>query len=309
MKATRVHHTTPIRAIVGLTLAALVATSLSACTPASLAAGNVCPEQGIRFGVQPSGDSANLEGAYTALADAMAEELDCSVVVRIFDSYAHTVDAMEAGELEIAQFSALGYAVASEKMAVTPVATFGMPNGNLSSYSAGIWVAADSGITRPGQLAGRTLALGAKGSASGDILPRKALADANLAAGDVRISYSGGHVAALDALTSGSAEAAEIDSRTLAAALADGSFDPDDYRHIWESGVIPDDPIVMAPEVSEELSEAVSDTLLNVAPAAIEGVAEHAGVTPGGRMVGVNDVAYAEAVDVVDTLGIDEANL
>lgn len=312
MKATRVNHPNPSRAsrtIAGLLLGALAVVSLGACTAMSQAAGISCPADGVRFGVAAPGDPAELEGAYTVLGDALAEELDCSVVVRIIDGHAGLVEAVESGELELAQFSAVGYVVAAERVAVRPVATFGMPNGNLSGYTAGIWVSADSGIASLAQLEGRTLALGARGSTSGDHLPRMALADANLTGDKVLISYAGGHTAALEALRNGSAEAAEIDSPTLAAAVADGTFDPDAYRQIWESGVIPGDPIVLAPGVSEELAEAVPKALLSLSPDVIDEAAAHAGVDPGGRMVGVDEVTYAQVASLVGVVGIGEEDV
>ncbi|RPF19595.1 phosphate/phosphite/phosphonate ABC transporter substrate-binding protein [Myceligenerans xiligouense] len=308
MKATRLHEK-PARTIAGLVLGVLAATTLGACSTISQASDTTCPADGIRFGVNPSGNSTELEGAYTVLGDALSEELDCAVRVRIFDSHAREAEAMEDGELEIAQFSAIGYAVASERVAVTPVATFGMPNGNLSGYTAGIWVRADSDIRTPAHLEGRTLALGAPGTTSGDLLPRRALADANLTTDDVRISYTGGHAAAVDSLRDHTVEAAEIDSRTLAAAVAGGTFDPNAYRRIWESGVIPNDPIVLSPNVDEELAEAIGEALVDVPPEAIAQVAADAGVDPGGRLVGVDEVTYAEVIAVVDALAIGEGDL
>ncbi|GAB3159367.1 hypothetical protein GCM10027059_05490 [Myceligenerans halotolerans] len=309
MKATRVHHEKPARTIAGLLLGMLTAASLSACTAVSQASDTTCPEGGIRFGAGPSGNAAELEGAYTVLGDALEAELGCAVQVRMFDDYAGEVEAMERGELEVAQFSAIGYAVASEDIAVTPVATFGMPNGNLSRYTTGIWVAADSGISNPAQLEGRTLALGAQGTTSGDILPRRALDDANLTPDEVRISYTGGHAAALDALRNRSVDAAEIDSRTLATAVADGTFDQDAHRQIWESGMIPNDPIVLSPEVDEELADAIVDALLNLSPEAIEQIAADAGVDPAGKLVGVDEITYTEVIALVESLGIGEEDI
>ncbi|GAB4087145.1 hypothetical protein GCM10028784_37750 [Myceligenerans cantabricum] len=309
MKATRVPRK-PVHRIAGLLMAcAVTAASLGGCTLVSQAAGSGCPESGIRLGVQPTSDPAALETAYAPLADALSQELDCSVDVQVFDSYAAEVEAMESGGLELARFSSIGYAVAVPRTQVRPVATFGMPNGNMSTYTAGIWVAADSGITGAGQLAGRTLALGAEGSTSGDTLPRKALADANVDAGEVRIRYTGGHPAALAALRDGTVDAAEIDSRTLTAAVADGSFDREAHRRIWESGVIPDDPIVVSPEVSEEFAETVQEALLSLPPEAVADVGAQSGVAAGGRMVGVDEIDYVDLSILVESLGLDEKDV
>lgn len=320
MKATRVttvarsrHVTTRptryTRLVAGLAVGLFAAGTLSACVAASQAADTVCPDEGIRYGVQPQGDAAELELAYAGLAAALSEELGCAVQVKVFDKPAAVVSALDKGEVEIVHLTAVGYAVASREAGATPVATFSRPNGNMATYTAGIWVPRDSGITRPSDLAGRTLALGREGSTAGDVLPRKALADSRVPFDQVEVTYTGGQEASLAALTSGQVEAAQVDSLTVADAVAAEQFDPEAYELIWESGVVPSDAIAVSSDADEAFVAAVETALLDLEPQPVGKVGERIGLAPGGRLVGIDDIAYTELGGLVDTLDLTSADL
>src|SRR5690606_11406402 len=101
------------------------------------------------------------------------------------------------------------------------------------------------------------------GSTSGDVLPRYALKTAGIAESEVNMNYSGGHPEALLALTNGTVDAAQLNSQTQAVAEEEGSFNPEDYRQIWTSDPIPNDPITISADADPELKKAVKDALLN----------------------------------------------
>lgn len=147
---------------------------LAGCGGATGAATSpTCPDGKIRFGVEPYEDPARLTPAYTVLADALEAKLRCPVELQIVDDYSAEVLAMENGRLEIAQFGPLGYVFASNRANANAeaVASFADSSGTLSTYTAGIWVPADSPVTAIPDLAGRSLALSSAGSTSGDALP------------------------------------------------------------------------------------------------------------------------------------------
>lgn len=300
---------TPRRALAAL-LAAATAAALSACTAATAdpAADALCPNGEIRFGIEPYEDPASLEPAYRVLADALAERLDCPVSIAIVDDYAAEVLAIENGSLEIAQFGPLGYVFAHERAGVEPVASFGTADGELSSYTAGIWVPKESPITSIADLAGHSLALGSVGSTSGDALPRMALEQAGIA-DQVRADYSGGHPEALLALVNGTVDAAQINSQTLATAQREGTFDPGQYRQIWESDPIPNDPITLRADLAPELKAAIVDALLGLSPEQVAEVGEFLDVTPPGPMIAVTDADYAPLFDLAAVLGLTEQDV
>ncbi|WP_114424433.1 phosphate/phosphite/phosphonate ABC transporter substrate-binding protein [Nocardioides houyundeii] len=273
------------------------------------AAADICPGGKVRFGIEPYEDPATLIPIYEELGKALEEKLDCPVELSVADSYVAEILAMKNEQLEIGQFGPLGYVFAHEQAGAIPVVSFAAEDGSLSSYTGGLWVPKGSEITDIEGLAGHTLALSEPGSTSGDAVPRKALIDAGVD-GEVTVDYAGGHTEALLALTHGKVEAAEINSQTLAAAEAEGMFDPADFVQIWESEPIANDPITVAPHTSEEFRAAVQEALLNLDPETVAPIGEYLDFTPGENpMVEVDEKTYQPVVDLAETLGLTEDDL
>src|SRR5262245_33041320 len=166
-------------------------------------------------------------------------------------------------------YGPLGFVFASKRAGAEAVASFADDKGELSTYTAGIWVPKDSPIKAVEDLKGHTLALGSVGSTSGDALPRKAIADASLKKEDVKIDYAGGHPEALLALTNGKTDAAEINSQQQASATEEGSFDASKFRQIWKSDAIPNDPITVRGNMDPKFKSAVRDALLDLPAEAV----------------------------------------
>lgn len=292
-----------------VSLAAVAALSLSACggsTEATTTSSPTCPNGQIQFGIEPYEDPAKLKPAYDVLAGALEEALDCPVNVQVVADYAAEVLAMENGKLDLGQFGPIGYVFASERAGAEPVASFGTPEGELSTYTGGIWVAKDSDIQSIEDLRGRSLALGSVGSTSGDVLPRFALRQAGLADADLQMDYTGGHPEALLALKNGVVDAAQINSQTLGTAESEGTFDRTGFRQIWESEPIPNDPITVRGDMDQEFKDAVKEALLNLKPADVEKVGAFLGVTPAGPLVEVNRDSYKALFDLAETMGLTE---
>lgn len=303
-------HRTPV--LLALPLVAAL-TVLSACSGGTAAdesdASATCPDGRIRFGVEPYEDPAKLEPAYRHLADALSTQLGCPVELTIVEDYSAEVLAMQNGELELAQFGPLGFVFAHERADAEPLASFGLADGELSSYTAGIWVPADSEIRSIEDLPGRTLALGSTGSTSGDALPRYALAEAGVDEADVEINYAGGHPEALLALMNGQVDAAQINSQTLATAVREGTFAESAFRQVWESDPIPNDPITVAGALPEEFRTAVRDALLSLDTADVEAIGAFLDVNPAGPLVEVDAETYRPLFDLADELGLTEEDM
>lgn len=285
---------------------------LSACGGESSAqAGDdaTCPGGKIRFGIEPFEDPAKLTPAFTVVGEALSEKLDCPVEITVVDSYAAEVLAMKNGKLDLGVFGPLGYVFASQQAGAEPLASFGTADGELSTYTGGIWVKKGSPITSIEDLDGRSLALSEPGSTSGDALPRQAVADAGLEESDVDITYAGGHPEALLALTNGKVDAAEINSQQLATATAEGQFDEADYTQIWTSDPIPNDPITVAGSASPEFKEAVKAALLDLPAEAITEAGLLLDVDPAGPLLEVDKSTYQPLFDLAETLGLTTDDL
>nr|WP_296773522.1 phosphate/phosphite/phosphonate ABC transporter substrate-binding protein [Rhodococcus sp. (in: high G+C Gram-positive bacteria)] len=263
-----------------------------------------CPGGQIRFGVEPFEDPAKLTPAFQVVGDALSEKLNCPVEVTVVDNYAAEVLAMRNGQLELGVFGPLGYVFASQEADARALASFGTAEGTLSSYTAGVWVPKDSDIESIEDLRGRTLALSEPGSTSGDALPRMALRDSNMQDSDVKITYAGGHPEALLALTNGKVDAAEINSQQVATSTGEGQFDQSQFRQVWTSNPIPNDPITVAGGTSEEFQKAVADALVNLSPEAVAEAGALLDVDPAGQLLPVDKSTYQPLFDLADTLGL-----
>lgn len=301
----------PVRrpALAGLVAAALTLT-LAACggdsdEPQSA----TCPDGKIRFGVEPFEDPAKLTPAAKVLADALSESLDCPVELTVTEDYSAEVLAMENGKLDIALFGPLGYVFAEKRAGAEALASFGDEKGELSSYTAGIWVPKDSPHSSVEELRGRSLALGSIGSTSGDALPRKALLDAGLKKDDVKLTYAGGHPEALLALVNGKVDAAEINSQQLASATESGTFDASKFRKIWTSDPIPNDPITVRGDHDPAFKKAVKDALLKLPADKVGEIGALLDADPPAPLVEVDKATYKPLFDLAETLKLTEKDV
>lgn len=268
-----------------------------------------CPNGEIKFGIEPYEDPAKLKPAYDVLAAALSKKLDCPVSVQVVEDYAAEVLAMRNGKLDLGQFGPLGYVFADAKASAEPLVSFGTAEKELSTYTAGIWVPKDSPIQATGDLKGKSLALGSVGSTSGDVLPRFGLREAGIADADIKMDYTGGHPEALLALTNGKVDAAQINSQTLATAIAAGTFTPDEFRQIWTSNPIPNDPITVRGDADPAFKAAVKDAFLSLEPADVAKVGEFLDVTPPGPLLEVTKDNYTPLFELAETMGLTEKDL
>lgn len=282
---------------------------LAGCSPAASAESATCPNGQITFGIEPFEDPKKLEPAYKTVAESLSKTLDCPVEVQVLEDYSAEVLAMQNGKLDIGQFGPLGYVFASERAGAEPLASFGTAEGELSSYTGGIWVPKDSDIQSLEDLRGKDLALGSVGSTSGDALPRYALAQAGIAESELNLNYAGGHPEALLALTNKTVDAAQINSQTMGTAIKEGTFKKEDFRQIWESDPIPNDPITVAESADPEFKKAVKDALLNLPAKDIEEVAGYLGVEPAGQLIEVDKSTYQPLFDLAKTMNLTEEDV
>ncbi|WP_020579675.1 phosphate/phosphite/phosphonate ABC transporter substrate-binding protein [Actinopolymorpha alba] len=306
---------TTFRTIAALAATAALALGATACgsdgaEPAAAGEDTMCPDGKLRFGVEPFEDAETLIPIYEKLGTVLEEKLDCPVEVQIAESYVGEILAMKNNKLEIGQFGPLGFVFAERQARAIPIVSFADENGDVSSYTGGIWVPKGSEIAAIEDLAGRSLALSEPGSTSGDAVPRKVLIDAGIEK-DVKVNYAGGHSEALLALVKGKVDAAEINSQTLASATAEGTFDESKFTQIWESKPILNDPITVSPNLSPELRNAIKEAFLDLKPADVKEIGGYLDFnSPSSNpVVEVTSEDYQEVKDLADALGLTEDDL
>jgi phosphonate transport system substrate-binding protein len=261
-------------------------TSSPATTGATNAAAttstNICPNGQVRFGVEPYDAGAKFEAAYQSLTAALSANLNCPVHLFVTQNYTAEVEAMRAGKLDVAEFGPLGYVFAHSMANAQPVAAFGLANGTPVTYTAAIWVPKSSSIHTVAQLKGHTIAFADPASASGNLYPRYAIIHAGLNPDkDVKIEFAGSHTASMLALVNGKVDAAEVNSQQQATGEAAGQFKPANFRRIWVSKPIINDPITVYGGLSSAFQAALKTALLDLTPAQLKLVDTELGVNSG----------------------------
>jgi phosphonate transport system substrate-binding protein len=275
-----------------------------------------CPHGTLTFGVEPYDNASVLIPAYQTLSTDLGKALGCKVNLQVAESYVAEILAMKNGKLDMGEFGPAGFVFASQQANAVPLASFADSNGQLSTYTAGIWVKKGSPITNVKQLAGHTLALSSTGSTSGDWMPRYALMQAGVQSNQIKTVYAGGHPESLEALLHGKVDAAEINSQTEASAVTAHTFNPSQYTEIWKSQPIPNDPISASPSLSPAARAAIAHALLHLQASAFTSgktsIADELDFTPpanGHVMIPVTKATYAQLFSLAKALGLKSSDL
>ena len=281
-------------------------------TPASTAAS--CPANPVIFAVEPYDTGPALEKAYASLATDLSSGLGCHVELKITSSYAAEIEAMSGGQIEIGEFGPLGYVLAHKIADAQPVAAFGDTNGKPDTYTAGIWVPKSSSVTSLKQLAGKTLALSSTTSTSGGLYPISALINAGFKCTvtecqGITIKFAGGHPESLLALTHGQVAAAEVNSQQQASATKAHQFNAADYREIWKSTPIINDPITVHGTLPAAFQAKVKSVLLGLTAAQTSVVDTELGTASNGPMVPATDSLYNQVRDVANAVHLTASDL
>lgn len=285
--------------------------SASASTTASSA---TCPHNPVRFAVEPYDTGPNLQKAYGSLASDLGQKLGCPVQLIITNTYAAEIEAMRGGQLEMGEFGPLGYVLAHQIADAQPVAAFGDKNGKPDIYYAGIWVPKKSSIKSLKQLAGKTVALDSTTSTSGGLYPISALTNAGFKCtatncSGLTIRFAGSHTASLLALTHGTADAAEVNSQQEAVGITSHQFNPADYREIWKSSPIINDPITVYGKLPVAFQTKVKQALLSLSAKQVSTVDTELGTTNNGPMVPASDALYNQVRAVAKAVHLTPSDL
>jgi phosphonate transport system substrate-binding protein len=314
----KLYHLATVAGVVALGLGLAACSSSSSNNTAAAGATTshaACPNGTLTFGVEPYDNASVLIPAYQALSTDLGKALHCKVNLQIAESYVAEILAMKNGKLNMGEFGPAGFVFASQQAGAVPLASFADSNGQLSTYTAGIWVKKGSPITSLKTLAGHTLALSSTGSTSGDWMPRYALIQAGVQ-NKVKTEYAGGHPESLQALLHGKVDAAEINSQTEASAMAAHTFNPSGYTEIWKSQPIPNDPISVSGSMSPTARTAIQNALLNLPPSVFTtgktSISSELAFTPpasGHVMIPVTKATYAQLFSLAKALGLTSSNL
>ncbi|CAN5698690.1 putative selenate ABC transporter substrate-binding protein [soil metagenome] len=245
-----------------LVLVVVAAAVLASCRGGGSASG----DEPLRVGLIPNENPEEVEAQYQPLEDYLKKKLGREVELSVPTTYNAVVEAMVAGELDLAYFGGLTYVQARQRADVHPLFTEVNPRTGTTKYHSVIIVPADSDVQKVEDLRGEDFAFGSVSSTSGSLYPSIMLDQAGIAYRDDlgEVIYTGGHDTTAQAVANGRVAAGGLEDRILYDLEEDDVIDKSKIRVIEESAPIEGYPWVVRDDLSDKDEQALTDAYLNI---------------------------------------------
>lgn len=224
--------------------------------------------ESLTVGIPPIENAEEGQRRYGPLADYLTENLGVPVRLRMASAYSGIIQAMDAGEADMAMFGAAAYASAHDVLNgdLQPLGHAVSRTGD-RGYHAVIIVPADSEAQSLQDLKGDTLAFADPNSASGYLVPNFYLGEMGL--GDDHFAstgFAGSHDNGILAVVRGTYGAAATwhyteDNGAVQRMTDRGEIEENTVRVIWESPLIPSDAWSVRASMPDDLKNALLDAL------------------------------------------------
>lgn len=224
----------------------------------------------LRFALVPKSNAEAQLAQYRPLIQQLEKVLERRVSVVTTPSYGTVIEGLLAGGIDLAELGPASYAIAmSRGAAISTFATFSLRKGphtdSASAYRSLLIVRRDKGFEKIEQLRGKTLSLTDPASTSGALLPRQAVSQLTGSALESyfqRVTFAGSHDRAIEAVQKGLVDAGFVSSTRLDEALRRGTIRPDEMRVLWQSNLLPYDPVVLRQQLCPELASKIKKVFL-----------------------------------------------
>ncbi len=223
-------------------------------------------DEPLRVGLIPNENPEEVEAQYQPLEDYLKKELGREVELSVPTTYNAVVEAMVAGELDLAYFGGLTYVQARQRADVHPLFTEVNPRTGTTKYRSVIIVPADSNVQKVEDLRGEDFAFGSVSSTSGSLYPSIMLNQAGI---DYRtdlgeVIYTGGHDTTAQAVAHGRVAAGGLEDRILYDLEEEGIIEKSKVRVIEESDPIEGYPWVVRDDLPDKDEQALTDAFLDL---------------------------------------------
>lgn len=215
----------------------------------------------LMVGFIPAEDARAMIRQSKPIADKLAKAIGMKVELFVGSDYNATIEALRAGHIDVALLGPFSYVLATtqadvEAFAITVTAKTMQPG-----YHSIIITLKDSPINSLMDIKGRTYAFVDPGSTSGYMVPSAFFERAGIVPERdfKQVMYSGGHDASIVAVAEGKVEAASVADRILERAFAKGLADRKKIKVIWQSDLIPNNPMLYRKALSESLKKKIRD--------------------------------------------------
>ena len=215
----------------------------------------------LMVGFIPAEDARAMIRQSKPIADKLSKAIGMKVEMFVGSDYNATIEALRAGHIDVALLGPFSYVLATtqadvEAFAITVTAKTMQPG-----YHSIIITQKDNPINSLKDIKGHTYAFVDPGSTSGYMVPSAFFVREGIVPEKdfKQVMYSGGHDASIVAVAEGKVEAASVADRILERAYAKGLADRKKIKVIWQSDLIPNNPMLYRKGLSEDLKKKIRD--------------------------------------------------
>jgi phosphonate transport system substrate-binding protein len=226
------------------------------------------------FSIIPTEETTQEVDIYAPLIAKIKEKTGKPVEFFMPTSYASVIEGMINGWVHIGVHGPNSYVLAKEKDPSLEVfATYTKKKGHFQEEGAGyravLIVKADSKYDSIESLKGSVLGLADPASTSGNLLPRMVFGDEIGTGPDLetyfsKVVYTGGHDQSTLAVKEGRVDDAFVATHRLDNVIDRGLAKQEDFRVLWQSDIIPQDPMVYRGELCDDLKAQIRDAFLTL---------------------------------------------
>ncbi|MFC3630509.1 phosphate/phosphite/phosphonate ABC transporter substrate-binding protein [Paracoccus angustae] len=226
------------------------------------------------FSIIPTEETTQEVDIYQPLLAKLKEKTGKDVEFFMPTSYASVIEGMINGWVQIGVHGPNSYVLAKEKDPNLEVfATYTKKKGHFQEEGAGyravLITRADSPIADVEGLKGSVLGLADPASTSGNLLPRMVFGEVVGTGPDLenyfsKVVYTGGHDQSALAVKEGRVDDAFVATHRLDNVIDRGLASTEDYRVLWQSDIIPQDPMVMRGDLCDDVKAQIKDAFLTL---------------------------------------------
>ena len=226
------------------------------------------------FSIIPTEETTQELDIYQPLLAALKAKTGKSVEFFMPTSYASVIEGMVNGWVQIGVHGPNSYVLAKEKdPALEVFATYTKTKGHFQEEGAGylavLLVKADSKFDSIESLKGTVVGLADPASTSGNLLPRMVFGEKIGTGPELekyfsKVVYTGGHDQSALAVKEGRVDDAFVATHRLDNVIDRGLAKTEDYRVLWQSDIIPQDPMVYRGDLCEPVKAAIREAFLTL---------------------------------------------
>jgi phosphonate transport system substrate-binding protein len=198
---------------------------------------------------------------YRPLLDLIQKKTGRTVEIILPTSYDTAIEGLLSGQIDFAELGPASYAQAKRRdSSIEAFATYARGQGAFNeagfNYHSVLIVKTNSPYQDIKMLAKTKVSLVDPASTSGSLIPRvifSAVTGMQLENYFSGIVYSGSHERSAQSVLNGYTDAAFVSSAYLDEGVSQGAFKSTDFRVLWKSAIIPNDPIVYRNKLCEPL--------------------------------------------------------